>query len=111
MIILEFIEKLKPLGLCSRADLEVIYPGLDSRRLYEWQVKGYILKLRNSWYCLPGLLKEPYSTWIIANAVHAPSYISLESALSFHGLFPMLTGRIKPVRSRSSCSIQLRLRK
>jgi len=88
MIILDFIEKLKPLGVFSRAEIEVIYPDLDPRRLYEWQLKGYILKLRNSWYCLPDFLKEPYSTWIIANAVHAPSYISMESALSFYGILP-----------------------
>ena len=88
MIILDFIERMKPLGVFSRADIEVAYTDLDPRRLYEWQLKGYILKLRNSWYCLPDFLKEPYSTWIIANTVHAPSYISLESALSFYGIIP-----------------------
>ncbi len=88
MIILDFIERMNPLGVFSRADIEVVYPDLDPRRLYEWQQKGYIRKLRNSWYCLPDFLKEPYSTWIIANAVHAPSYISLESALSFYGILP-----------------------
>ncbi len=88
MIILDFLEKLKPLGVFSRADLEVIYPDLDLRRLYEWQLKGYILKLRNSWYCLPEFLNEPYSTWMIANAVHSPSYVSLESALAFYGILP-----------------------
>lgn len=88
MIILDFIERMKPIGVFSRADIEVVYPDLDPRRLYEWQLKGYILKLRNSWYCLPEFLKEPYSTWIIANTVHAPSYISLESALSFYGILP-----------------------
>ena len=88
MIILDFIERMKPLGVFSRADIEVVYPDLDPRRLYEWQLKGYILKLRNSWYCLPDFLKESYSTWIIANTVHTPSYISMESALSFYGILP-----------------------
>jgi len=88
MIILDFIERMKPLGVFSKEDMEVVYPDLDPRRLYEWQLKGYILKLRNSWYCLPDFLKEPYSTWIIANTVHGPSYISLESALSFYGILP-----------------------
>lgn len=88
MIILDFIERMKPLGIFSRADIEVVFSDLDSRRPYEWQLKGYILKLRNSWYCLPDFLKEPHSTWIIANTVHASSYISLESALSFYGILP-----------------------
>lgn len=88
MILLDFIEKVKPLGLFSRSDLELLYPGLDGRRLYEWHSRGFIMKLRNGWYCLPEFLEDPYSFWMIANAVHQPSYVSLESALSYHGLIP-----------------------
>lgn len=88
MIVLDFIERMKPLGVFSRAEIAVLFPDLDARRLYEWQLKGYVIKLRNSWYCLPGFLKEPYSPWIIANKVHTPSYISLESALSYYGMLP-----------------------
>ncbi|MEX0987360.1 MAG: hypothetical protein WD052_07785 [Bacteroidales bacterium] len=33
-------------------------------------------------------LNEPYSTWIIANLVHAPSYISLETALDHYDVIP-----------------------
>lgn len=88
MIVLEFLERVKPMGIFSKGDLELLYPGLNERRLYEWQLKDYIIKLRNGWYCLPEFLKDNYSSWIIANTVHAPSYISLESALSFYGLIP-----------------------
>lgn len=88
MILFEFLERVKPLGIFSIGDLELLYPGLDRRRLYEWQLKNYLIKLRNGWYCLPEFLKENYSSWIIANAVHEPSYIGLESALSYHGLIP-----------------------
>lgn len=88
MILLDFLERVKPMGIFSLGELELLYPGLDKRRLYEWQLKNYIIKLRNGWYCLPEFLKDSYSSWIIANAVHQPSYISLESALSYHGLIP-----------------------
>ncbi len=76
------------MGIFSIGELELLFPGLDRRRLYEWHLKGYIIKLRNGWYCLPDFLREHYSTWILANAVHEPSYISLESALSYHGIIP-----------------------
>ena len=76
------------MGIFSIGELELLYPGLDKRRLYEWQLKNYIIKLRNGWYCLPEFLRENYSSWIIANRVHEPSYLSLESALSFHGIIP-----------------------
>jgi predicted transcriptional regulator of viral defense system len=88
MIVFDFIEKMKPFGIFSVSDIEKMYPGLDKRRLFEWQSKGYILKLRNTWYCLPGFLDDPYSTWLTANLVHGPSYISLETALAYHDVIP-----------------------
>ena len=88
MILFEFLDRVKPMGIFSIGELELLYPGLDKRRLYEWQLKNYIIKLRNGWYCLPEFLRENYSSWIIANRVHEPSYLSLESALSFHGIIP-----------------------
>jgi len=88
MIVMDFINKVGPLGIFSIADIELLFPNIDKRRLFEWQKKGYIIKIRNEWYCLPDFLEESYSSWIIANLVHAPSYISLESALNYYGLIP-----------------------
>lgn len=88
MIILDFLDKVKKLGIFSIADIEILFPDMDKRRLFEWKRKGYILKIRNEWYCLPEFLEEPYSSWIIANLVHNPSYISLESALNYYNLIP-----------------------
>lgn len=88
MIVFEFIERMKPFGIFSVSDIENLYPGLDKRRLFEWQSKGYIFKLRKTWYCLPEFLDNPYNTWITANQVHAPSYISLETALAYHDVIP-----------------------
>ncbi len=88
MIILNFIEKVKQLGIFSITDIELLYPNIDKRRLFEWKKKGYLVKIRNKWYCLPEFFEEQYSSWIIANLVHNPSYISLESALGYYGLIP-----------------------
>jgi len=88
MIVYDFIEKMKPFGIFSIADIQNVYPGLDKRRLFEWKSQGYIVKLRKEWYCLPSFLKEPYNTWLIANLVHAPSYISLETALAYYNVIP-----------------------
>lgn len=88
MIVLDFIERVKQLGIFSNADIELLYPNIDKRRLFEWKKKGYLIKIKNEWYCLPEFFEEPYSSWIIANLVHMPSYISLESALDYYGLIP-----------------------
>jgi predicted transcriptional regulator of viral defense system len=105
MIVYEFVERMRPFGIFSIAEIESIYPGLDSRRLFEWQSKGYIIKIRNEWYCLPEFLKEPYSTWLIANLVHSPSYISLESSLAYYDLIPegvFMTTSVTTGRPRTS---------
>jgi len=88
MIVMDFLERMQATGIFSLADIALLYPDLDRRRLFEWQQKGYIIKLRNEWYCLPGFLENPFSTWIIANVIHSPSYISLESALDHYGVIP-----------------------
>jgi predicted transcriptional regulator of viral defense system len=79
---------MRPFGIFSIDDMESIFPGLDKRRLFEWQSHGYIVKLRKGWYCLPEFLNESYSSWLIANLVHSPSYISLETALSYYEVIP-----------------------
>ena len=107
MILLDFIERMKPLGIFSLADIEVLYPNLDKRRLFEWKEKGYIIKLRSRWYCLPVFLKEQYSNWIIANLIHPPAYISLETALNYYGVIPEGVFMTSSVTTNRSFRIEL----
>jgi predicted transcriptional regulator of viral defense system len=88
MIFLEFKNKLHKLGVFSLADIALFYPAFDSRRLFEWQNKGYIFKLRNGWYCFSDLEKGELFSFFVANRIYRPSYISLESALSYHNVIP-----------------------
>lgn len=53
--------------------------------LHQHAQKGFFIKLRNGLYILKS--KIP-SNWEIANRLYQPSYVSLESALSFHGIIP-----------------------
>lgn len=53
--------------------------------LHQHTQKGFFVKLRNGLYVLKS--KIP-SSWEIANRLYQPSYISLESALSFYGVIP-----------------------
>ena len=107
MIVMDFIEKVRQLGIFSVADIELLYPGIDKRRLFEWKKKGYIVMIRNEWYCLPEFLEEPYSSWIIANLVHMPSYISLESALDYYGLIPEGVFMTTSVTTKRPLSIEM----
>lgn len=58
-------------------------------QLSRWVNAGKLIQIRRGWY----LIAEPYRSYrvspeVIANTVVAPSYLSLEWALSFHGLIP-----------------------
>jgi len=53
-----------------------------------WQKKGYIKKIRNGWYCFADIPMNEYWRYYAANKIYAPSYISLESALSYYGYIP-----------------------
>jgi hypothetical protein len=51
--------------------------------------RGDIVRIRKGLYVLGrAYRREPVSREVLANLIHGPSYISLEYALSYHGLIP-----------------------
>lgn len=64
-------------------------PADVRRQLARWQAAGKIVQLRRNVYALaaPWRRVEPHP-FVIANQLHAPSYVSLQSALAYHGLIP-----------------------
>ena len=59
------------------------------RQLSRWTSAGKILQLRRNLYALakPWRRVEPHP-FLIANELHAPSYVSLQSGLAYAGLIP-----------------------
>ena len=72
----------------SITDVEIAFPGFDRKILVVWQDKGYIHKVRNSWYCFADRLLQEDDLCLVANKIYAPSYVSLESAFSFYHFIP-----------------------
>ncbi len=59
--------------------------GLVKRALH----KGDILRIRRGIYCLAKKYqRQPLNYFSLAQLIYGPSYISLESALSYHGWIP-----------------------
>jgi predicted transcriptional regulator of viral defense system len=56
--------------------------------LFHWQQSGFIIKLRNEWYCFTDNNTVESFLFSISNKIYQPSYISLETALSFYGVIP-----------------------
>jgi predicted transcriptional regulator of viral defense system len=59
------------------------------RQLSRWTAAGKVVQLRRNVYVLasPWRKVEPHH-FLVANELHRPSYVSLESALAYHGLIP-----------------------
>ncbi|HLY72129.1 MAG TPA: hypothetical protein VKR53_20490 [Puia sp.] len=72
----------------SRTDVIKRFPNFDSRRLVEWQRKGYIQKITNKWYLFSEISLDEMLLYRIGNCLCRPSYISLESALSYYQMIP-----------------------
>ena len=64
-------------------------PGDVRRQLSRWKGSGKILQLRRGLYSLasPWRRVHPHP-FLIANELHHPSYVSLQSALAHHGMIP-----------------------
>jgi predicted transcriptional regulator of viral defense system len=85
---LGFREAMFSQGIFHTSSVHVMFPGFNSDNLLNWQKKGYIVKLRNGWYCFREFLSYPDSHYLIANSIYQPSYISHQEALAFYGLIP-----------------------
>lgn len=88
-------------------EVELRFPGFDDRQLHYWQGKGWVRPLRRPFYRIldrPWTLHERQA---VANMIYAPSYISLESALSHYGFIPEGVFHLTSITSRHTRSFEL----
>jgi len=85
---LELKQKLSEYVTFSISDIRKADSNFYHSRLYEWQQKGYIKKIVKGYYIFSDTAVNDISLYHIANRIYAPSYISLEIALSYYNLLP-----------------------
>lgn len=85
---INFKKELHPFKVFSLSDIRKVFLHFDSRRLIEWQRKGYLAKVINKWYLFTDIPVTENLLYRISNCIYRPSYLSLESALAFHHLIP-----------------------
>ncbi len=100
----QFHDEMNAFPVFSIREIEKNFPGFDSRRLVEWQDKGYIQKLRNRFYFFTGNAVNERYLFFAANELYSPSYISLESALSWYGFIPEGVFQVTSCSSRKTQS-------
>ena len=102
MTYLAFRENLRNLAVFNLNDIRKIDTRFDLRRLSEWQNKGYIKMIRRGHYVFADITINEHNLFFIANKIYAPSYISLEMALSYYHLIPEAVYGITSVSTRKT---------
>jgi len=81
-------------------------PGFDRNNFVRWTRKGYLARLRRGWYAFAEYREDPEMATYFAGRMYRPSYISLHSALSFHGLIPESVVQITSVTSLKTAAFR-----
>jgi predicted transcriptional regulator of viral defense system len=68
--------------------------------LSEWQEKGYLKKIVKGHYVFTDQSLDEQRLYEIACRIYRPSYISLESAIAYHGLIPESVYAVTAVSTR-----------
>ncbi len=109
MNFIQFKDALKDFTVFSLNDIRLIDPHFHRRRLIEWQEKEYIRKVAKGRYIFSDLKIDENVLFEIANRIYSPSYVSLESALSYYQLIPEAVYGITSVSTRRTYSFQTTL--
>ena len=83
---------LLPYSQFTGQEVAALFPGSDDRRyglVRRAIASGEIIHIRRGLYCLSSKYqKKGMNPYALAQQVYGPSYVSLESALSWHGWIP-----------------------
>lgn len=70
-----------------------------SALLHRYKKRGFILQLKQGFYVFPDALPPDV---YVANKLYSPSYLSLEFALSYHGVIPETVYEITSVTTKAT---------
>ena len=87
------MEQLRDIGIIpiNKDILYSLYGNLmrPDRKIPELERKGLIIRVKRDLYIVsPKVHNQEISSELVANHLYGPSYVSLESALSYYGLIP-----------------------
>jgi predicted transcriptional regulator of viral defense system len=102
----ERVFELLPWCQFTTQDLAALFPGSEDRRyglVKRAIASGEIVHIRRGLYCLARKYqKKGMNLYALAQHVYGPAYISLESALSWHGWIPEAVHAITSVSFKKS---------
>lgn len=102
MNFITFHNELKDFPAFSTSDIKKLSGKVYHHRLVEWQKKGYINRIANGVYEFANNEYNEEYLYYLGNKVYFPSYISLESALSFYNIIPESVFQITSVTTKKT---------
>lgn len=102
MNFLSFKSTFQDYPVFSISEIGKYFPHFDAKNLVRWQEKGYVVKVRNKWYCFADRQWDERQLFWVANRIYSPSYVSLEAALSYYHLIPEGVFIIQSVSTRKT---------
>ncbi len=97
MNFIEFRNRFLSLANFTTNQVYASYPEFNRNNLVQWVRKGYLIRLRQGYYAFPDYKESTDFTLYLANIIYKPSYISLQTALSFYGIIPEAVPNITSV--------------
>jgi len=88
--------------LFTSGDVAALDEKVYYHRLVEWQKKGYIRRMAKNIFTFSENRPDEWMLFLVANKLYTPSCVSLESALSLHGLIPETTFAITSVSTKKT---------
>lgn len=101
----EFKGKVKTLPVFSTSMLGAMTNQVETLKvqLSSWKKKGLVSSLRKGLYVLsPEERRVEPTAFYLANQIYLPSYVSVESALAYHGLVPEFVAQTTSVTVRNT---------
>lgn len=103
---IDFRKTLNPYYIFSLQEIRKIYPDFSYRQIDRWEKNGYLLKIKQGFYTLADQETNQNFSFLVANKIYSPSYISLEKALKFYGLIPDEVFQITSVSTKKTTEFE-----
>lgn len=102
MKIREFEILLKDLPAFNLNDVRKFAPDFHRQQLLDWKGKGYLRSLAGGYYLLADRIIDEAFLFMMANKIYEPSYISLETALTYYKVIPESVLGVTSISSRKT---------
>lgn len=102
MNFIEFKNRLSLYPVFSLQDIIRIDPTFHKIQLSRWEKKKYIEKVGRKWYVFLPIIQNDILRFTLSNTFISPSYISLQSALSYYNFIPEAVMQTTAVSSKKT---------